>query len=139
MESTFQLFIVEAIRQYLPEIVQFVVLVLLVPLGRASWQYIKSRLSASQIARVQSIIRTLVLAAEQSKFKDSLGDAAANKKAWVLSEAQRTLRELGLSVLADNVPLLTSILEAEVYTNLNSGLALIEAGEITTLPAVESV
>lgn len=127
MEDTFQLFVAESVRQAIPQIVSLIIGGLLIPLLISGISFVKSRLSASQLARVQSIVRTLVLAAEQSKFKDSVNEAAALKKQWVLAESQRLLTQQGLGTFASNVPLLVSILEAEVYTQLNSGLALIEA------------
>jgi len=81
--------------------------------------YLKDNVSAGQLASVKAIINFLVLAAEQTGLAGNLLQTGAEKKAWVLSEADRILRELGFDVFADNVETLINLLEAAVFTNFN--------------------
>jgi len=81
--------------------------------------YLKTNLSAAQLASVKAVVNFLVLSAEQAGLTGSVLKTGAEKKAWVLSEAKRILTDLGLEVFADNVETLSSLLEAAVYSNFN--------------------
>lgn len=126
-----QAFVVALLQGRLNGLVEIVFVVLILPLIHGVETWVNTHVSAQQLAIVKSIINSVVLAAEQSGLKDGILRTGAEKRAWAIGEIQRILRERGLNVLADNTPLLASLLEGSVFQQLNqNGFALVEAQPI---------
>ncbi len=108
-------------------------------LALAGVDYIKAHVSAAQLLQVQAVIQFLVTSAQQTGLADSVIKDGAAKKAWVLSEAVRILREQKLDVFADNVELLSHLIESAVYDNFNRSdfPVLVQATELTKLETVK--
>lgn len=134
LSNVFIAFVMQVLSAVLPVLAALVAGYLLVLIRRAE-VYIRTRLSAEQLAQADAVITMLVLAAEQSGLKDTLLSTGEAKKQWVLGEAQRILNENGLGNI--NVDTLASLVEKAVHEKLNYGLLAIESYPLGSLEPVE--
>lgn len=134
MFDSFQLFLVALVEKATPLVINNLFELVIIPAVLAAWAYIKSRLSASQLAVAKEIVNTFVLAAEQSGLKSDLLATGAQKFNEVYTRTVNELRERGLNKLADNAPLVRGLIEAAVMENFNKfpNLELVEAIDGTT-------
>lgn len=135
----FQSFLVLLVQGVIPVLVGFLV----TALGLLATQaiiWLKANVAQAQLKQVKAIIDFLVMSAEQSGLTGSLLDAGNAKKQWVLDQTIQHLNDLGLTTLADNIPLLEQMLESAVYELKNIKTPpLIEAADLATLEVTGSV
>jgi predicted Holliday junction resolvase-like endonuclease len=81
-------------------------------------QQVKGQMSAQQLAMAESVISSMVKAAEQVDLAGAAKLAGWEKKMWVASRVQAWLDETGIKLDALK---LTDLIEAAVLEELNKG------------------
>ena len=88
--------------------------------GIYATKLIKSKLSQRDWERLKSVVREVVVANEQAKLSGAISKEAAYVKQKALTDIQRELNRIGLKTFAENLPLISTSIEAAVYTEFNS-------------------
>jgi len=81
------------------------------------WAKIKAQIPAEQFAFASGVIKSLVLAAEQSGLAGIIANEGQAKKQWVLDRAEKALAEHGIVMDLDA---LADMIEAAVKAELNA-------------------
>ena len=87
-----------------------------IPLIKVATKKIKASISKGDLELADTLIRKLVLAAEQKGLKDQLLKESAAKRDWVICEAEKALAQRGIVLDLDEI---YHLLEANVLESLN--------------------
>jgi hypothetical protein len=113
MESQLIQLTLEVLIQVL---VPVIVTAFAIPLIKAATEKIKASIDKDDLAFADTLIRKLVLAAEQKGLKDQLFQEGAAKRDWVICEAEKALSQRGIALDLDEI---YHLLEANVLESLN--------------------
>jgi len=83
------------------------------------WKSVKTKISASNLATLEMIVGWFVKAVEQEHVKKGLHETKDAMKGAAVDGVSRTLRGLGLNVLADNTGLIGNLIEAAIHDGIN--------------------
>lgn len=83
----------------------------------AQGKAIKAKMSDTQYSTAKSIIKTLVFAAEQSGLSGALSQIGAEKKAWVINQAEIALSAKGIELDLGEI---SDLIEGILYEAINS-------------------
>jgi len=83
------------------------------------WKSVKTKISASNLATLEMIVGWFVKAVEQEHVKQGLHETKDAMKGAAVGGVSRTLRGLGLNVLADNTGLIGNLIEAAIHDGIN--------------------
>jgi len=98
------------------------------PLAYMVYQFIKSqlklvrsRLSSEQLFLLEAIGSIAIKSAEQAGINKFIEDTAYEKKKYAVKAMQDLLRSRGLEILADNVSVISDIIEAGIRDGVQKG------------------
>lgn len=125
-----QAFLSLVVQGVIPVLSSFLVGIIGVVLFQAN-AWLKANAAQSQLKQMKSIVDFLVMAAEQSGLTGKLQEEGSAKKSWVVGQVRDQLNTLGLTKLADDVTLISNLIESSVYELNNITLPpLIDAAEL---------
>jgi hypothetical protein len=111
LSSTLQIFLQTIIQILLP-----ILLTAAVGYLFRQYQIVTARIPAEQLELARQIVRSLVLAAEQTGLVGAIKNEGEAKKEWVLQRAEEYLLSKGVKL---DLHLLSDLIEAEVLESLN--------------------